>query len=1791
MKPGNAVVKSADAVVADLDGLLDNADKAKAVLRAAIDVATEDRNAGKLQLELRTAIEDGVSKSSDIATEARALIKDIEESDGKRKELEEQLRAITEKGKAALSTEPHLRKAAIQKAKVDVKKIMEKAKKVGVQKKSDAYAEAQMLVGLLNHELESIQEADDALTNTVELEKKLRDADVLAKALADAKEKGVPGNADSVVAAVTLLKELEVESAERDDAAARLRHLTAAANKAIKTDASQRLKEVSAAVKPLEEGAERAAKLLKANHEDYVAALAAQDALHEQLELIASKEELLKEEVVVARDTGARTCLEAELSIALEVGVPEESEVVVEARKVLEEILRKEGFDAEANKLMAVVVKSKETLVSEPQARLAAVTAAQEELAAALASARENGVQDDDKAVDAAEDALGELAECVGDIKRAENKLLESVQKLAENKETSGGVDKLQADIDEALHAGVFGGTEAKKFADQSKTMKQARELLAELKKRDQAEEIARAETKLQNSTNDAQQSQDDEALEAAISTATEEGVESDSAAMQRAKDVLKSIRSSKQRSADAVKRLEDTAAEAKESGNPADLENAIKEVVDAGDLPEDSDALKTAQSVVETLNAAIEAAVGELKKATDEADALKDHEHAQTLEAAIETASKAHVPDDHAEMQRAKEVLKALHGKKENAAAAVATLQKASAEAKESGNPSQLSAVIDEVLNAGDLSSDHDAVKAAKAMIDDLIAKAAAKLQTQTQHALTLDEQLRAQSETEAKPALNADEQPTAPPAALATSMPLTVTGCPLKVAVEDASYEFTPTVNNTADLEFSIENKPEWASFDTLTGTLAGSPDADDVGKTEGIVITVTDSNGDSTSLPAFDLVVASADFSDDLPTISGSPSTGEAGIGAPFSFTPAAKKADGEQSDGFTFAISNQPRWASFDPVTGTLSGTPSSDDVGSYPRIIISVADGEDGSASLEPFELVVPSADAAPSSPAVSAEKVEAKQQKLPPDQMPIGILSKAIEQASGSGVPDEHPEMVRAKQALADLSEKLGGMIQKLKDAVEKAHETGDEAILTETIEQAEGAGVPESEPTLSHAKSVLPQIQDAKSKLTVATKWANQRKDATNLKKTIEDVVASGALSTESDPVKAAQAVVAELEKGVAAAVDKLKAQIEGAKESNDASALSLAIDDAKSSGVPDDHTEVVRAKEVLEDILKAVDKATTATVTLENAVKEAKESKSPDNLKKTIAEIVDSGVLSDDSKPVAAAQEVVNELESQRQAAVDKLRQASDKAEQDLESKDLNYAIEVAKDSGVPDDEAEMVRATELLAKLKDKEKRATEAERKIEQAMTKAQKSPDPDHLETVLTGVLGAKDLPEDNKTVIKAQNLLKDLKKRAAHAHADDMLDAAIDKADEDRKKGPLDAALEAAIAAGLAENWQTVEEARELSAVLEDEADHDLQAAMEAAAKSKLPDILQDRLNKALSDGNLKEDHPTVVAANEQLDQLQGANRKAAVQAILDATKKAKDNRKPSDTAGKIAKRIEPLDKALSQALKVGLKHTNQIVKGGQTLLDELKNEMAAKAKVEAGLSAATVEASQTKKPDRLLELIDEAHSLKLEDTSCKPLAAALHMLDILKVHDRLEKNEDPGVPEKHPILDDVQSFVSEKNENLDQIPEQEKLVNDLAKRHRIASITNKKNAKLDREHEAASKVQALFRGNKGRKQAKERAELLGLDQKAVHHKLHDTTEADKKGAEDVAKFKAQMEAEGEKENAEKIEHEGRRPHHHKFVSAIQALGFLWIGLEGADILLVLRTACMLGIEHLFSTF
>lgn len=76
-----------------------------------------------------------------------------------------------------------------------------------------------------------------------------------------------------------------------------------------------------------------------------------------------------------------------------------------------------------------------------------------------------------------------------------------------------------------------------------------------------------------------------------------------------------------------------------------------------------------------------------------------------------------------------------------------------------------------------------------------------------------------------------------------------------------EGASYTFTPTVSSGGSgLVYSIVNKPSWASFDTATGALTGTPGAEDVGTTTGIIVSV--SNGTTTAaLSSFSITVKSS------------------------------------------------------------------------------------------------------------------------------------------------------------------------------------------------------------------------------------------------------------------------------------------------------------------------------------------------------------------------------------------------------------------------------------------------------------------------------------------------------------------------------------------------------------------------------------------------------------------------------------------------------------------------------------------------------------------------------------------------------------------------------------------------------------------------------------------------------------------------------------------------------------------------------------------------------------------
>jgi hypothetical protein len=184
----------------------------------------------------------------------------------------------------------------------------------------------------------------------------------------------------------------------------------------------------------------------------------------------------------------------------------------------------------------------------------------------------------------------------------------------------------------------------------------------------------------------------------------------------------------------------------------------------------------------------------------------------------------------------------------------------------------------------------------------------------------------------------------------ASAANLKPTISGTPATWVYVGSQYSFKPTASDPEGkaLYFVVANKPSWASFSTKTGQLIGTPSA--TGLWNNIKITVTD-GVNVTALPAFSIRATSR--SNVPPTISGSPAT-SAKPGIAYSFAPTAKDSNG---DPLYFTIANRPSWASFDPWTGRLAGTPSNTHVGTYSNIAISVSDGSK-SASLPAFAISV-----------------------------------------------------------------------------------------------------------------------------------------------------------------------------------------------------------------------------------------------------------------------------------------------------------------------------------------------------------------------------------------------------------------------------------------------------------------------------------------------------------------------------------------------------------------------------------------------------------------------------------------------------------------------------------------------------------------------------------------------------------------------------------------------------------------------------------------------------------------
>jgi len=175
-----------------------------------------------------------------------------------------------------------------------------------------------------------------------------------------------------------------------------------------------------------------------------------------------------------------------------------------------------------------------------------------------------------------------------------------------------------------------------------------------------------------------------------------------------------------------------------------------------------------------------------------------------------------------------------------------------------------------------------------------------------------------------------------------------------PVTVTVGQA-YSFTPTATDSSGraLVFAIANQPRWASFDTGSGRLSGTPSGSDAATYPNIVIAASDGTT-STTLPAFSIQVLPGQTSQlPAPTISGTPPTTDV-AGSPYSFQPAASGPSGTT---LSFSVQNKPAWASFSIASGTLSGTPTSVQTGTFGNIIVSVSDGQ-ASSALPAFAITV-----------------------------------------------------------------------------------------------------------------------------------------------------------------------------------------------------------------------------------------------------------------------------------------------------------------------------------------------------------------------------------------------------------------------------------------------------------------------------------------------------------------------------------------------------------------------------------------------------------------------------------------------------------------------------------------------------------------------------------------------------------------------------------------------------------------------------------------------------------------
>lgn len=174
-------------------------------------------------------------------------------------------------------------------------------------------------------------------------------------------------------------------------------------------------------------------------------------------------------------------------------------------------------------------------------------------------------------------------------------------------------------------------------------------------------------------------------------------------------------------------------------------------------------------------------------------------------------------------------------------------------------------------------------------------------------------------------------------------TSVNISEDGAPTAFALT-----LTATDADNDPLSWRISSAAENGSASVNAGLVSYTPQANYNGN-DSFVVEVSD--GEASDSITVNVVIAAVN---DAPSISGTPVT-SLDQDTSYSFVPTATDID--TNDVLTFSISNKPTWASFNPATGALTGTPAGTDTGKTLGIVISVSDGT-ASDALPAFDLEV-----------------------------------------------------------------------------------------------------------------------------------------------------------------------------------------------------------------------------------------------------------------------------------------------------------------------------------------------------------------------------------------------------------------------------------------------------------------------------------------------------------------------------------------------------------------------------------------------------------------------------------------------------------------------------------------------------------------------------------------------------------------------------------------------------------------------------------------------------------------